>query len=157
MPQAQCQTCFNNLSEFTTHCPHCQREVQMTTAVHFLGQILMEHLETSVRSNPERAKKKVTLYLKFCQRFLCDSELALLSVKTRPSGFDDRTVSAIKDVISSHRQHSENLKKARRLIGAEARPELLGVAKKVDATARRLDSLLKTWLLSDFGGRTFGR
>lgn len=129
----------------------------MTTAIHFLGQILNDNLERYIRYDPDQVKKKMTLYLKFCQRFLCDSELALLSVRTLPSGFDERTVAAIKDVISSHRQHSENLKNASRIIGGEAKPELLPVIKKVETTIRRLDGLLNTWLLSDFGGRSFGR
>lgn len=157
MSQAQCQHCFNQLPEFTTHCPHCQQEIQMTTAIHFLGQVLIEHLEKYVRNEPEQAKKKMILYLKFCQRFLCDSELALLSVRTLPNGFDERTVMAIKDVISSHRQHTETLKNARRIIGGEAKPELLPVVKKLDTTVKRLDSLLNAWLLNDFGGHALGR
>jgi len=157
MPQVQCQNCFNQFPEFLNHCPHCQREILMTTAIHFLGQILTEHLERYCSNDPEQAKKKLTIYLKFCQRFLCDSELALLSVRALPSGFDERTVTAIKDVISSHRQHTDNLKNARRIISLEAKPEFLSVVKKIDTTARRLDNLLNTWLVSDFGGRTFGR
>lgn len=157
MPQAQCQNCFNQLPEFPSHCPHCQREILMNTAIHFLGQILTEHLERYAPNDPEQAKKKLAIYLKFCQRFLCDSELALLSVRTLPSGFDERTVTAIKDVINSHRQHTDNLKQARRIISRDARPEFLSVVKKIDATARRLDSLLNTWLVSDFGGRSLGR
>lgn len=156
MPQAQCQICFNQLPAFPTHCPHCQREILMTTGLHFLGQILTEHLEKHSQSDPEVAKKKLTLYLKFCQRFLCDSELALLSVRTLPSGFDKRTATAIKDVISSHRQHTATLKTARRIISLDAKPEYLSVVKKIDSTARRLDNLLNTWLVSDFGGRDFG-
>lgn len=129
----------------------------MTTAIHYLGQILTEQLERHAHTRPELAKKKMTLYLKFCQRFLCDSELALLSVRALPSGLDERTVTAIKDVISSHRQHTTNLKTVLRIISNETKPELLSLIKKIDTTARRLDSLLNTWLLSDFGGRALGR
>lgn len=157
MPQAQCQNCFNQLPEFTTHCPHCQQEVRMATAIHFLGQVLTEHLEKYVRNEPEQAKKKMTLYLKFCQRFLCDSELALLSVRTLSRDFDDRTITAIQDVISSHRQHTDNLKNARQIIGGEAKPELLPVVKQLETTARRLDGLLNAWLHNDFGGRSISR
>gem|GEM_PF-3509002 len=157
MPQAQCQNCFKQLSDFPTHCPHCHREILMTTAIHYLGQILTEQLERHVHTRPELAKKKMTLYLKFCQRFLCDSELALLSVRALPSGLDERTVTAIKDVISSHRQHTTNLKTVLRIISNGTKPEWLSMIKKIDATARRLDNLLNTWLLSDFGGRALGR
>lgn len=157
MSYAQCQSCFNPLPDFPSHCPHCQGEVLMSTAIHFLGQILAEHLEKHAQNDPEQARQKLAVYLKFCQRFLCDSELALLSASTLPSGFDDRTVAAIKDVINSHRQHSDNLKEARRLICREAKPELLPAVKKIDATARRLDRLLNTWLVNDLGGRTLGR
>jgi len=99
------------------------------------------------------AKKKTALYLKLCQSFLCDSELALLSVKMFGGSIDGNTSEAIEDVISAHRQHVDNLREVFRIISEE--PSLEPVAKKVNNTSKRIDNLMKVWLLSDFGGRSF--
>lgn len=127
----------------------------MDTAIHFLGQALSEHLKICVKTDARLAKKKTALYLKFCQKFLCDSELALIKVRGLPRGFDGRTVTAIRDVISSHRQHIANLKAARQILSGASELELVPVLKKIDLVVHRLEALLKAWLLSGFGGRAF--
>jgi len=105
------------------------------------------------QNRPGPGQEKTALYLKLCQSFLCDSELALLSVKMFGGSLDENTSEAIEDVISAHRQHVDNLREIFRIISGE--PALEPVAKKVNNTGKRLDTLLKTWLLSDFGGRSF--
>lgn len=153
MPTIRCQHCSNTLDEFLRVCPHCQRQILAASAIHFLGEGLSELLEECAESDPKLAKKKTTLYLKFCQKFLCDSEMALLSVKTYGGEWDERTLEAIEDVIESHHMHQANLKAVNKLISGV--PLLAPVTKKVNLTSRRLDDLMQAWLHSDFGGRTF--
>ena len=153
MPEIQCQHCKAQLSNFSKTCPNCDQPLLGTTAVQFIGDGLSEYLEECVKTDPVMAKKKTALYLKLCQSFLCDSELALLSVKMFGGSIDGNTSEAIEDVISAHRQHVDNLREVFRIISEE--PSLEPVAKKVNNTSKRIDNLMKVWLLSDFGGRSF--
>jgi len=155
MPKAQCQHCESELADFPKTCPQCQKPILGATAIKFLGQGLTDFLEVCGRSSPQQARKKTTLYLKFCQKFICDSELALLSVKMFSGLMDERSIEAIDDVIKSHQNHSENLKKVFAIISGN--PELEPVAKRVNNSNRRIETLLKLWLNSDFGGRSIKR
>ncbi len=155
MPIAQCQHCDSELTDFPRVCPNCQRQILGATAIKFLGQGLIEYLDACCQSNAHMAKKKTTLYLKFCQKFLCDSELALLSVRMFNGIMDEKTLEAIDDVIKSHHNHSENLKTVLTILSSN--PELDPVAKRVSNTNRRLETLLKLWLSSEFGGRSIKR
>lgn len=154
MPTIQCQHCHQPLEQFYRVCSYCDRRLLATSAIRFIGEGLSEYLRATVSASPEKAKKKTTLYLKCCQTFLCDSELALVSATTFRGRFDERTYEAIEDVIGSHRQHATNLNTVSTLITGA--PLLVPVVKRLDLTNRRLDNLLQKWLVSDFGGRTFG-
>ncbi|MDR2946587.1 MAG: hypothetical protein LBV79_07580 [Candidatus Adiutrix sp.] len=151
MPKVQCQHCRTELDNFEKICPRCEQPLMGTTAVQFIGDGLSEFLAECVKSDATLARKKTTLYLKLCQSFLCDSELALLSVKMHHGAIDESTSEAIDDVINTHRQHVDNLRRVFTIISEE--PSLQPIAKKVHNTGRRVDNLLKAWLLSDFGGR----
>jgi len=155
MPQATCQHCHETISDYPTICPHCQRRILGATAIHFLGQTVTLCLNQCIGENPKLAKKKTSLYLKLCQTFLCDSELALMNVKRLREDMDERTLEAIEDVINSHYQHSENL--ASILLILSQNPELEPVAKRVNSATRRIDKLLKDWISSEPGGRTINR
>ncbi len=154
MPIVQCQHCHQPLEHFYRICSHCDRRLLAASAIRFIGEGLSEYLRATIPASPDKAKKKTALYLKCCQTFLCDSELALVSATTYRGRFDERTYEAIEDVIGSHRQHAANLDLVSALITGA--PLLAPVAKRLDLTSRRLDSLLQKWLVSDFGGRTFG-
>lgn len=153
MPKIQCQHCKTSLAAFDKICPNCEQAIRSTTAVQFIGEGLSECLTEYVKIDPVLAKKKTALYLKLCQSFLCDSELALLSVRMFGGSLDDATSEAIEDVIGAHRQHAENLRAIFSIISDE--PSLAPVAKRINNIGKRIDALLKTWLLSDFGGRSF--
>lgn len=152
MPTIQCQHCQAQLDNFPKYCPECEQPIMGTTAVQFIGDGLTQFLEANTKKNPEAAKKKTSLYLKLCQSFLCDSELALLSVKMFNGAIDDNTSEAIEDVIGTHKQHTENLRNVLRIISQE--PSLEPVATKANNIGKRLDTLMKAWLHSDFGGRS---
>lgn len=157
MPTGHCQYCRSSFDDFPTHCPVCRQELRMVTAIDYLGQCLFEHL-SSGDSLPADKKKKLTLYLKFCQKFICDSELALLNVKLARDDFDEPTLKAIEDVIQSHRQHADNLKTALKIIGLSPPEDLGEVVKKTLSTQKRLEKLMQSWLGEDAaGGRSIIR
>jgi len=155
MPQATCQHCNESINDYPTVCPHCQRRILGATAINFLGQTVTFYLDQCVGDHPQLAKKRTALYLKMCQTFLCDSELALMNVKKYNEDMDERTLEAIEDVIHSHYQHSENL--ASILLILSRNPELEPVVKRVNSATRRMDKLLKAWISSELGGRSLNR
>ena len=147
MAKVQCQHCQSYLEDFLSVCPYCKRKILAVTAIRFLGEGLSEYLRIYVKDSPQLAKKKTTLYLKMCQRFVCDSELALLNVRACSGSFDHKTTEAIKDVIGSHQQHMDNLNDFLEIIGDE--PLLAPVAKKIVNTSRRIDVLLEAWQINN--------
>ena len=154
MPTVQCQHCNQQLENFLRTCPHCDQRVLAVSAIRFLGQGLIEFLERQAIVAPELAKKKTTLYLKYCEAFICDSERAFVSVSTFGGSLDERSYEAIKDVIGSHREHLATLKSVLPLIALS--PQLAPVVKRVDRTNRQLENQLRKWMNGNFGGRTFG-
>lgn len=147
MAKVLCQHCQNYLEDFLSVCPYCKQKILAVTAIRFLGEGLSEYLRIYVKDSPQLAKKKTALYLKMCQRFVCDSELALLNVRSFRGGFDNKTTEAIKDVIGSHKQHMENLNEFLEIIGDE--PLLAPVAKKIINTSLRIDVLLEAWQINN--------
>ncbi|MGL4209118.1 MAG: hypothetical protein ACRCTY_06990 [Candidatus Adiutrix sp.] len=124
-------------------CPYCKLPLLGTTAIALLGATLGETIVAVLPNNPKQAKKKVSLYLKLCHSFLCDSELALLSVNTMKKGQDAQTYQAITDVIDSHLQHIVNIKLILDII--KDSPPLKLVSTHLEKCLSRMQSLLSVW------------
>ncbi|UQZ89114.1 hypothetical protein C4J81_07845 [Deltaproteobacteria bacterium Smac51] len=150
VPQVRCQHCKKPLDGFPVLCPHCGERLGSATATHYLGQTVPFSIKSCVTDHPEQAKKKISPYLKLCDYFLCNSELALMQVNSYQGVMDSRSLEAIDDVLETLQQHIINLTLIRELIATT--PFLTPTTKKVDGALKKCRSLLQKWQASDFTG-----
>jgi len=148
MSVVRCQHCQYQMENYLAVCPQCKQELQAATAIHYIGEGLDGFLTEAAKISPPMVKRKVALYMKMCQGFLCDSELAFISVKTFKGPIDDRTYAAVADVVQSHFQHLNNLESILKIV--ETNPELASVTKTVVSMMHKISDLLEVWQVGGF-------